>query len=261
MPALTPNPEAVPRQPLIPPSPERKPATKSFTTSLVDHLEELRFRILKSLVWVAAGSIAGWMLSDRLISALAQFTGPLIFVRPTEAFMVKLKIAVVVGLFLAIPAVLYHFWRYIGIALTVKERRVMFTALPFSYLLFAAGIALGWFFILPTGMRYLTSFASNDMRPMLTIDSCFDFCTGLTLGMGLLFQLPVVVTLLAHWGIINSQWLSRYRRHAIIGIFLIAGIVTPGPDVVSQLMLALPTWGLFEVSILLARAFGTKKDL
>jgi len=260
MPALTPNPDAIPRQsPAV--SYSDTPPPKSVTASLVDHLEDLRWAILKSLAWVLTASIGGWHLTDRVIAAIAVATGPLIFVRPTEAFMAKMKMAIVLGIFLAAPAVLYYFWRYIGRALTVQEKRIFLVAVPCSYLLFISGAALGWFFVLPAGMRYLTSFSSEWMHPALSVEACFDFAAGLTLGMGILFQLPVVTTLLARWGVIDAGWLSRYRRHAIIGIFLIAGIITPGPDIVSQLLLALPTWGLFELSIQLARIFGTDKNL
>jgi sec-independent protein translocase protein TatC len=221
--------------------------------SLIEHLDELRGRILQSLVWVAILSVGAYFVTDYFIHIMAGMVGPLVYLRPTEAFMVKLKLAVVLGVFASAPVLLYHMWRYIGVALTVSERRVLFGALPFSYLLFAAGAALSWYGVTPAGLKYLTSFSSPDLHPVISVESCFDFTFALTLGMGLLFQLPLILAALAWWGIIDAAFLIRYRKHAFLIILVVSGIVTPGPDIVSQLLLTFPTYALFELSIILAR--------
>ena len=221
--------------------------------SLFEHLDELRGRVLKSLLWVALLSVGAYYVTDYFIHAMAGMAGPLVYLRPTEACMVKLKLSVVLGIFASAPVLLYHLWRYIGIALTVSERRVLVGALPFSYLLFAAGVALSWFVITPMGLKYLVSFSSADLRPAISVESCFNFTFALALGMGLLFQLPLVLAALAWWGIIDAAFLVRYRRHAFLIILIVSGIVTPGPDIVSQLLLTFPTYALFELSIILAR--------
>jgi sec-independent protein translocase protein TatC len=226
---------------------------KDRPRSLVEHLHEMRGRILQCLMWIAAFSVGGYFLTDYFIHVMANMVGPLVYLRPAEAFMVKLKLAVVLGAFAAMPVLLYHMWRYIGVALTVSEQKILFGALPFSYLLFIGGASLSWFGVAPTGLHYLTSFGSADLKPLISLESCFDFMFALTLAMGLLFQLPLVLAALAWWGIIDAAFLAKYRKHAFLIILVVSGIVTPSPDVISQLLLAVPTYGLFELSIILAR--------
>lgn len=225
---------------------------------LTEHLEELRRRILWCLLAVAVCAAVSYFYVDVFIHRMSRITGPLVFLRPTEAFLVRVKLAALLGLFFAVPVIIYHAWRYVGVALTVDERRVILGALPFSYLLFAAGACLSWFVIVPLGLRFLMTFGSGDLLPFISVEACLGFAAWTTLGLGLLFQLPVAVAALAKWGIVRSATLSLYRRHAAVAILVIAAVVTPGPDVVSQFLLALPTYALFELSVLLARALEPK---
>jgi Tat protein translocase TatC len=112
---------------------------------------------------------------------------------PTEAFAVRLKLAMILGLVLGAPFVIYHLWRFVGVALTISERRVVLGALPVSYLLFSAGSALGWFLIVPAGLRFLLGFSSTALRPTLSVEACVGFALWTSFGLGLLFQLPVVI--------------------------------------------------------------------
>jgi len=226
---------------------------KDQPKSVGAHLEELRSRLIKALICVALCSVIGYFFTDHFIHMMANMVGPMVYLRPTEAFMVKMKLAIVIGAFISGPVLLYQLWRYIGIALHVSERRVVFGALPFSYLLFTTGAALSWFVVTPAGLRYLVSFGSADLKPFISLESCFDFTFALALAMGLLFQLPLILAALAWWGIIDAAFLSRYRRHAFLVILVVSGIVTPSPDILSQFLLTLPTYGLYELSIILAR--------
>lgn len=198
-------------------------------------------------------ALPGWFLSQRLISQMAGVTGPMVFLSPTEAFSSRLKLTLILALVLGAPVLIYHLWRFVGVALTVSERRVVLGALPVSYLLFAAGAALGWFLIVPAGLRFLLSFSSATLRPSLSVEACVGFALWTSFGLGVLFQLPVVVGALAHWGFVRAASLSHYRRHAILIILIVAAILTPGPDIFSQLLLAAPTYALFEISVVLAR--------
>ncbi len=219
---------------------------------LTDHLEELRSRLLWSLLAVAVSSAVCWFYVDVFIHQMARITGPMVFLAPFEAFAAKLKLALALGVFFAVPVLIYHVWRFVGVALTISEQRVVLGALPFSYLLFAAGASLAWFVVMPVGLKFLMTFGSGDLKPFLSVQSCLRFAVWLALGLGLLFQIPVVVAGLAKWGMLRSAALRRYRRHAVLAIFVLAAVLTPGPDVVSQLLLAAPTYVLFEVSVLLA---------
>lgn len=220
---------------------------------LSEHLGELRGRLIWSLSTVGGLVVPGWYLSRILIVQMTRVTGPLVFLSPTEAFGAQLRLAGILGLVLGAPVLLYHLWRFIGVALTVSERRVVLGALPISYMLFAVGSALGWFVIVPAGMRFLVGFSSPEIRPTLSVEACVSFALWTSFGLGILFQLPVVIGALAHWGLVRAAVLVRYRRHAFLGILMVAAILTPGPDVFSQLLLALPTYALFEVSVLFAR--------
>jgi sec-independent protein translocase protein TatC len=221
---------------------------------LTIHLEELRARLLWCLGTVGATALASSFYTDILIHQMARHIGPLVFLTPTEALFVRVKMAFLLGIFFSVPVILYHLWKFIGVALTVNERRVVWGALPFSYLLFAAGAALAWFLIVPMSLKVLVSFASLDIQPMISVDSCLQFSLWMTLGLGLLFQLPVVLGALSLWGFVRSSQLKTYRRHAIIIILVLAALLTPGPDPISQILLALPSYLLFEISILLAKA-------
>lgn len=220
---------------------------------LVDHLGELRSRLLWSFIGVAVMVVPGWFLSQKLIDRMALVTGPMVYLAPTEAFLVRLKLSMIMGVVLGAPFVIYHVWRFVGVALTVSERRVVLGALPISYFLFAAGAAMGWFLIVPAGLRFLLGFSSESLHPSLSVAACVGFGLWTSFGLGILFQLPVVLGALAHWGFVRAATLAHYRRHAVLLILVVAAILTPGPDVFSQLLLAAPTYALFEVSVVLAR--------
>lgn len=220
--------------------------------SLIDHLQELRSRLLVCLAIAGVASIGGYALSDWALHHMALMAGPMVFLRPAEAFMVKLKVAVSLGLIFTMPFILYHAWRYIAIALKADERRIVLSALPASYLLFALGAALSWTVVAPAGLRYLVGLGNEDLRPALSVEAVFNFTLALAVGMGVLFQMPLGIVGLSWLGVVDPVHLRRYRRHAIVAILVLAGVITPGPDLVSQLLLAIPTYLLFELALLFA---------
>lgn len=234
-------------------SPDPSDTPRDQARPLTDHLEELRVRLIKTLLAAAVFSVAAYFFSDAVIRQLARTAGPLVFLKPAEALMAKLKVSCLLGLFASAPVALYQAWRFVGVALTVSERRVALGALPFSYLLFAAGAALAWFGIVPVGLKVLTAFGSEHVRALLSVEAVLEFALWVTLGLGLLFQIPVVLAALAHWGLVRSATLGRYRRHAALAILVLSAVLTPGPDVASQLLLAVPTYLLFEISLVVCR--------
>lgn len=220
---------------------------------LAEHLGEARRRLLWCLGAAAVLSLLGWRLTPLFLDHVARSAGPLIYLAPTEAFLVRLKMALALGALLSVPFFLYHLWRFFGVALTIGERRVVGGALPASFALFAGGVALGWAVVVPAGLRFLLGFGGPGLRPTLSVAAVFDFALWTCLGLGLLFQLPVVVGALAAWGFVRSDTLRRHRRHAVVVIFVLAAVLTPGPDVFSQLLLAVPTYLLFEIAVGVAR--------
>lgn len=227
---------------------------------LTDHLVELRRRLMWSLLFAVSATVVCSFYTQPFFESLSRSTGPLVFLTPTGAFLARLKMAVFLGLFVSAPVVLYHVWRFVAVALSVQERRALMAFLPVSYSLFVGGVALGWFFVLPAGLRFLMACANTTLRPMISVESALSFSLWTCLGLGFLFQFPVVLVALSRWGIVSPESLARYRRVAFILILVAAAVVTPGPDILSQLMLALPTYILYEMSLWVSRWVAIKKD-
>lgn len=247
--------------PPIVPEPDFADTPLDQELPLTAHLEELRGRIFVSLLAVLLFAVGGYFLSPALLKHLSSIIdSPLVFLSPTEAFLVRIKVSLLLGTLAAAPVWLFQAWRFLGVALTVGERKVLLLALPFSMLLFAAGAAFAWFGVAPAGLKFLMGFGTGYLRPMISVESALSFVLWLCLGLGLLFQLPVVLGALASWGIVTSHDLRRHRRHAVLAILVAAAVITPGPDVTSQLMLAAPTYLLFELSILISAFLQPKNS-
>lgn len=218
-----------------------------------EHLEELRFRLIKSVLAVAVGTAIGFRCAERVIRFLARPVGQFIFLQPTEAFFVQLKIALATGVLIAMPVILYQAWKFIFIALTASEQNSLFWVLPVSYLLFVLGCAFGFFVLVPAGIRFLLSYASDILVARLSIESYINFVGTICLVLGATFQMPLIAFFAARFGLMQPDWLAGKRRIAILVIYITSALVTPGPDPVTALLLAVPTYILFECSILAAR--------
>lgn len=227
--------------------------------SFIEHLEELRKRILWIFLAVVVFSIPAYLFVDEVIAFLASQTGGFVFLRPAEAFLARLKISVIIGCFLAVPVAIYEFWRFVEVALKSTEKRILIRVLPASYILFALGTAFAWFVIIPVAIRFLLGFSTENLKPFLSIDIYISFVAWITIGFGLTFQLPVVVVLLVWLGLVEPRTLALYRRHILVGIIIFSALITPGPDIFSQLALCIPTYALFEASIWISRAMVKKE--
>ncbi len=215
---------------------------------LLDHLEELRKRLLYCIVGVIICAIGGYIVSDYVQLFLTRPVDNLVFIAPTEAFITKLKISLMVGILLALPYLFYHFWRFVKPALYSHERRYMVLAVLSSTIFFFAGVAFAFFVVLPIGLGFLLGFQSDKLQANLTISNYIAFITKMLLAFGVIFQLPVVSFFLTKMRILKPHFLRKSRRVAIILIFIAAAILTP-PDVFTQLLMAGPLIVLFEVSI------------
>lgn len=221
--------------------------------TVIEHLEELRQRLFVCLAAVAVGAVAAYAAAGRVVEWLARPVGRLVFLHPFEAFTAYLHIACIGGLVLALPVVLYEVWGYVSPALTARERRWLACGMAASAGLFLAGMAVAYFVVIPLGLRFLLGFASATVQPMLSVGSYISTVGWLLLAFGLAFQLPLVLLLLTLFGVVDARRLARWRPHAIVALLVIAAALTPGPDVLSQLALAIPMWILFELSLWLAR--------
>lgn len=215
-----------------------------------DHLVELRRRLIVSLVILAAGSAAAYHFSGYFLGWLARPVGALVFVAPTEAFYTRLRLAVYGGFVLTLPLLLHQAWLFTARALDRRWRRLLLSMIPASYGLFLLGSSICLFLVVPAAMKFLLSYGSEGVKPMITLSSYLDFVTGLSLSFGAVFQLPLVLYGLNRMGILERSRLVEFRRHIYLLCFFGAALLTPGPDVVSQLCLALPALALFELTML-----------
>lgn len=217
---------------------------------LVEHLTELRRRLIVSLAVLAAGTAAAWSWSGELLSWLVRPAAPLYFSAPTDAFYTRLKVAVFGGFLLTLPLLLHQAWLFIARALPAEGRKTTLRLLPASYLLFIGGAALAVAVVVPAAMRFLLAFGSDEIRPWLALSSYLEFVTSLALAFGCAFQLPVVMVGLNRLGLVSRAALAGNRRYVYVGAVAAAALMTPGPDVLSQLALFLPTVLLFELTLL-----------
>ncbi|MGH7676112.1 MAG: twin-arginine translocase subunit TatC, partial [Gemmatimonadales bacterium] len=225
----------------------------------LDHLEELRWRLLKSLLAIAVGTALGWFVAQHfdLLGLLKRPIAPLlpdgrlVFTSPTEPLLLTLKLAFVVGLLVASPVVAYQAWAFLAPALYQREKRMIVPALTAGVGLFLLGAAAGYRWVLPAALRVLFEFQRADLAPFITVDRYFAFATQLVVAFGVVTELPLVVAILAALGLVTPQFLARHRRYAVVIGALVAAFLTP-PDALSMLLMLVPLLLLYEVSILCA---------
>ena len=234
------------------------------TMSLVEHLEELRQRIFKSLIAVVLGAIIAFIFRVQIMDFLtlplpktADVLGKgnhLVVTGLAEGFTVFLKLSVAVGILVAIPVILYQIWAFVSPGLYPKEKK---TALPFVFLgiiLFIAGITLG-FVVLRYPVQWLISFGSSNFTELVTADSYFTFVAFFLLAFGVVFEIPLVLTFLAQLGLITSQTLRKKRPTAHVGMWIAATFLTPGADIYSPVILGVAMSVLYELTIIFIRLF------
>jgi sec-independent protein translocase protein TatC len=251
-PALPTDPGAV----SVPP-PVDAPRDESVM-SLVDHLGELRTRLFRSILAVAVGAVFGFVVSDQAISILRSpipDDSPLYFTGLGDAFVIKVKIAIVIGIVLAMPVLLYQLWAFISPGLTASERRAARPWIPIALFFFALGTAIA-FLVLPYAAAFLLSFESADLQALITAGAYFDFVTTMFLAFGLVMEFPILLIGLSRVGILGSDRLRSARRFVILGIAIFAAVATPGGDLVSPFVLGGTMYLLFELTILFIRRSG-----
>lgn len=237
------------------------------TMSFLEHLEELRRRLLWSLGALVAGAGVGFWLTTQydVIGFLTRPVRPLLedgrltYLHPTEPFMVSIKVGIFVGAVIALPVVFYHFWRFVAPGLMENEKRIFVPALLASVGLFIGGAALAFFLVLPFGLRFFLGFATESLQPMITINDYFSFAMQITLMFGLVFETPLVILVLAWVGILPVRVLKKYRRHAIALMAVVSAVLTPA-DIVSMLLMLVPLYLLFEISVILAGVIERRRE-
>ncbi|MGQ9465405.1 MAG: twin-arginine translocase subunit TatC [bacterium] len=223
--------------------------------SFIDHLEELRKRILISFFTVLFFSSICFFFARRILTYIIKWTniGNAYFFSPTEALMVNIKVALFVGFFISFPLILYQVWAFIGPGLTRREQRV---SLPFMFsgiFLFLVGCIFAVFILIPVGMKFFFSFGSENIMPLMNISKILEFIIWCIIGCGILFQLPLLFFFLIKLGLVQAPTLARHRSEVIIGVLIVAAIITPTGDIFTLLLISIPLVLLIELSILLAK--------
>ncbi len=232
----------------------------------LDHLEELRWRIFKIMIAVAVGTLVGFVIVHYLgvLEILMRPIRPhlneegLVFFNPSTPFFITLKLSLIVGIILALPIVVYQVWAFFSPALEVHEKRIIVPSLYFGLVLFACGVTLAYYWVLPLALLFLMGFQQAFLVAAIEVSEYLSFVTTLLLAFGVVFELPVVVIILTALGLVTPAFLRDKRRHAIVAITVIASLITPG-DLASTFLMMGPMLFLYEVSILLSAAIIRRK--
>jgi sec-independent protein translocase protein TatC len=226
----------------------------------LDHQEELRWRLLKALGALAASGVVGVVvvMNFDVIGLLAKPITPLlhgqklIFTHPGDPFGIMMKAAFAVGLTLALPVIVYQVWGFVSPALYQHEKKVVIPVLAGAVVLFAGGVALAYFVVLPFTLRFLLGLQTDSLQSMISAADYFGFAIGMSLAFGATFEMPILILLLSALGIVTPQTLTKYRRHAVVVCLVGSAFITPGSDFISLLVLAGALYFLYELSILLS---------
>ena len=233
----------------------------------LDHLDELRTRLIRSLVALLVCCVLGLIavahfhvleLVERPIRGLVPDDN-LFYTSPTTPFFITLKLGFIVGLILSFPILAYQLWAFLSPALYDNERRFAVPAITVGTLLFLAGIALAYFVVLPYGLAILLGFYEEALSPLITVDEYLKFATGLILAFGLIFEMPVLLVFLSMVGILTPATLSKYRRHAIVVMAILSAVLTPS-DPFTMIAMMMPLVVLYEASILTAKSLRRRRD-
>ena len=220
--------------------------------TFVEHLEELRKRIVISILSFLVASLIAYYFRDWIFAVITKPVGTLVFLTPTEAFMAYIKISLLAGIVLSSPVIFYNLWAFISPALYNNEKKLVTFFLPLTLLLFLAGVGFAYF-ILPVTMKYLLSFGGETLKPMISANYYLGFILILFLACGVSFELPILIMILTKFGIVNSGMLIEKWRYAVLLVFILAAVVTPTPDVFTQFIVAVPLVFLYVFSILIAK--------
>lgn len=231
--------------------------------TFVEHLEELRSRIIVSLILIAAIGIFAFPFAPKILALLkapsSGVIGKLVFFDPAEAFLIHIKIAFVTGIIISMPVILYQLWAFISPAFGSKTKRRGVLFLFSALTAFTLGASFGFFVLLPTAIKFLLGFSGESLEPLISVSSYTSFALGLIVGSGLVFEMPVMSFILSKMGMVNHRFLRRVWKYAVIIIFIVAAIVTPTPDIFNMTILALPMLFLYELSIWVSKLSGKKR--
>ncbi len=231
----------------------------------LDHLEELRWRIIKAIIGILIATIISFIFIDFFVDKVFLLPAKtanikLQNLKPFGQFFLYFEIALIMGAVFSVPNIFYQFWKFIAPALKATERKYIKSIVFFSSLCFFTGIVFSYFLMLPLSLKFAAGFGSASIENNFSIDEYFSIILSVMLGAGAVFELPMLSFVLSKIGIINPKLMRNYRRHAIVAIIILAAVLTPGTDPLSQVLLAIPLVLLYEISILVSKIFQRKSE-
>ncbi|MBN1633833.1 MAG: twin-arginine translocase subunit TatC [Ignavibacteria bacterium] len=233
----------------------------------LDHLEEFRWRIIKAVIGVVVCAIVIAVFSDWIVNNIlllpARNTSPQLMIqnlKPYGQFTLYLEVILIGGLILSVPNIFYQFWKFIEPALMPNEKKYISLIIFFTTFCFMLGVLFVYYILLPTTLGFFATFGTETIENKIAADEYLSFVLSLLLVGGIVFELPMISYVLSRVGILKPGFMRKYRRHAIVIILIIAGVLTPSPDAASQLLLGIPLLLLYELSILICK-FAQKKEL
>ncbi len=249
-----------------------KPDTEEFSPdetemSFLDHLEELRWHLIKSVIGLlvavaVCGYFSDWIINELVLRPATRTSPPLELINtiPYGQITFYMLVVIVAGLIVSVPWLLYQMWKFIQPGLLPKERKYISKIVAFSSLCFFAGVAFSYFVMLPYMLQFFTEFGTADIRNMISVSEYMSFVVQLVLISGLIFELPMVSYFLARFGILTPAFMRHYRRHAYVVILVAAAIITPTTDPITMSVFSVPIVALYEISIWIAGLAKKKRD-
>ena len=235
-------------------------------TPFTDHLTELRDRLVRCFIAVGVGFVVAYCFKEKLfdllmaplVTAMGQ-NQKMIFTGLPEAFFTYLKVALLTGIVAAVPVLFYEFWMFVSPGLYRQEKKFLIPVVLLSIFFFAVGSSFGYFIVFPYGFQFFLGFASETIQAMPSMKEYLGFASKMLLAFGFVFELPLVITFMARMGLVTVDFLTKNRKYAVLIFFTGSALITP-PDVVTQIMMAIPLMILYEISIVGARVFQKKKS-
>jgi len=240
--------------------PEKETQSKEvYSLSFVDHLEELRWRLFKAALAIVIMAIVAFYFSDQLFLFLIKPLGEikLHVTEVTGSFYAYLKVSFFAGIFGSLPVVFYQLWMFISPGLYKHEKKVVIPLVAISSVLFIGGAAFCYYIVLPLALTFLIGFSGEILNPIITVGSYISFTGLLLMAFGFSFELPIVAFFLGKIGLISSKFMAKGRRYAIITILILGAVITP-PDIFTQVLLAIPIYLLYEISIIIVKLTGKR---
>jgi len=231
--------------------------------SFLDHVEELRWRIIYAIIGILIFTIAAWIFIDPLIEIVLlkparDANASLQNLRPFGQLFLYVQVAIIIGIVASLPNIFYQLWQFIAPALKKRERKYILWIVFFSTFCFLAGIAFAYFVMLPLAMKFAAQFGTAEISNKFAIDEYMSIIISVMLAAGVVFELPMISFFLSKLGILTPKFMRKYRRHAIVIILILAAFLTPGADPVSQVILAVPLVLLYEISIFISKISSKK---